>query len=131
MAAAPAGEEEQAGRKGKQKVSRKERLQRKRDQKRAERQAGSDDEDLHQGNIFLLWYSCFVCCMAYRNKVRHTCHLPCVCVDRGLTSIKNQVLCLSGPMCRDDDTVQGVLVIELHYSVVDSCSTIQHHNLLV
>ncbi len=48
---APAVQEadEQIGKKGKQKVSRKERLQRKRDQKRAERQAGSDDEDVNQG----------------------------------------------------------------------------------
>ncbi len=48
---APAVQEadEQGGKKGKQKVSRKERLQRKRDQKRAERQAGSDDEDVNQG----------------------------------------------------------------------------------
>ena len=42
-------EDEQVGNKGKQKMSRKERLQRKRDQKRAERQAGSDDDDLDQG----------------------------------------------------------------------------------
>ena len=48
---APAVQEadEQTGEEGKQKVSRKERLQRKRDQKRAERQAGSDDEDVNQG----------------------------------------------------------------------------------
>ena len=41
--------DEQIGKKGKLKVSRKERLQKKRDQKRAERQAGSDDEDVNQG----------------------------------------------------------------------------------
>ena len=52
---APAVQEadEQGGKKGKQKVSRKERLQRKRDQKRAERQAGSDDEDVNQGECEL------------------------------------------------------------------------------
>ena len=60
MASAPAGEQEQVGRKGKQKVSSKERLQRKRDQKRAERQAGSDDEDLEQGTTFFPSYHCFV-----------------------------------------------------------------------
>ncbi|DBA79259.1 TPA: hypothetical protein ACH3X1_009072 [Trebouxia sp. C0004] len=51
---APAVQEadEQISKKGKQKVSRKERLQRKRDQKRAERQAGSDDEDVNQGKGF-------------------------------------------------------------------------------
>ena len=48
-AAVPEAEEGSVGNKGKQKVSRKERVQRKRDQKRAERQAGSDDEDLGQG----------------------------------------------------------------------------------
>ena len=45
----PEAEDGSVGKKGKQKVSRKERIQRKRDQKRAERQAGSDDEDLGQG----------------------------------------------------------------------------------
>lgn len=48
----PEAEEEAGGKRGKQKVSRKERIQRKRDQKRAERQAGSDDEDLGQGKGF-------------------------------------------------------------------------------
>ena len=48
-AAMPEAEDGSLGKKGKQKVSRKERIQRKRDQKRAERQAGSDDEDLGQG----------------------------------------------------------------------------------
>ena len=48
-AAVPEAEDGSVGKKGKQKVSRKERIQRKRDQKRAERQAGSDDEDLGQG----------------------------------------------------------------------------------
>jgi len=45
--------DEQIGKKGKPKVSRKERLQRKREQKRAERQAGSDDEDVNQGECEL------------------------------------------------------------------------------
>lgn len=48
-AAAAEAEDGSVGKKGKQKVSRKERIQRKRDQKRAERQAGSDDEDLGRG----------------------------------------------------------------------------------
>lgn len=48
----PVGEEEELprpGHKGKAKVSRKERLQKKRDQKRAEREAGSDDDDINKG----------------------------------------------------------------------------------
>lgn len=48
-AVAPEAEDGSISKKGKQKVSRKERIQRKRDQKRAERQAGSDDEDLGHG----------------------------------------------------------------------------------
>lgn len=46
-----AEEEEQArpGSKQKAKVSRKERLQKKRDQKRAEREAGSDNDDVENG----------------------------------------------------------------------------------
>lgn len=48
---APEAEDGSISKKGKQKVSRKERIQRKRDQKRAERQAGSDDEDLGQGEL--------------------------------------------------------------------------------
>ena len=54
---ATAVEEEAAGRKGTPKVSRKERLQRKRDQKRAERQAGSDGDDLEQGTFVSLTLS--------------------------------------------------------------------------
>lgn len=50
---AVAEENEQVGKQVKQKISRKERLQRKRDQKRAERQAGSDDEDVNQGEYAL------------------------------------------------------------------------------
>lgn len=55
---AAAEEDEQVGKKVKQKMSRKERLQRKRDQKRAERQAGSDDEDVNQGEFGLGMRSC-------------------------------------------------------------------------
>ena len=47
-------EGEQSGKKGKPKMSRKERLQKRRDEKRAARQAGSDEEDLDQGQF---------CCM--------------------------------------------------------------------
>lgn len=50
-AAVTEAEDGSVGKKGKQKMSRKERIQRKRDQKRAERQAGSDDEDLGQGAL--------------------------------------------------------------------------------
>ena len=55
---AVAEEDEQVGKKVKQKMSCKERLQRKRDQKRAERQAGSDDEDVNQGEFGLGTWSC-------------------------------------------------------------------------
>ena len=58
LAAGNGEAEDEAGvRKGKQKVSRKERIQRKREQRRAERQAGSDDEDLGQGSALHLHYS--------------------------------------------------------------------------
>lgn len=51
--------------KGKQKVSRKERIQRRRDQKRAERQAGSDDEDLGQGELCIAVLLRAVCCCCH------------------------------------------------------------------
>ena len=60
----PEAEDGSVGKKGKQKVSRKERVQRKRDQKRAERQAGSDDEDLGQGSgSDMCFESCVGCCL--------------------------------------------------------------------
>ena len=65
-AAEPEAEEQGHSKRSKPKVSRKERIQRKRDQRRAERQAGSDDEDLGQGELHApllsLWRPCCHTC---------------------------------------------------------------------
>lgn len=80
-AAVTEAEDGSVGKKGKQKVSRKERIQRKRDQKRAERQAGSDDEDLGQGAGSKLPHN-----MSHKVVLTLCCRLPLSVGSTGFSS---------------------------------------------